>query len=146
LGTPPRTESRVFSGAGAAVSMQSPLGPVRAGAATLRRAHAAHPISALQSEYSLWERGVERAVLPACRALGTGLVPCSPHGRGGGPGCARTGVRRRSGWRPSTGTIRIASDPAPRTNYSSSIIRAGASPRDPAGPPPGDSHGKSHPQ
>lgn len=58
------------------------LGLSEASAATLRRAHAVHPISALQSEYSLWERGVERAVLPACRELGIGLVPFSPLGRG----------------------------------------------------------------
>jgi len=58
------------------------LGLSEASAATLRRAHAVHPISALQSEYSLWERGVERAVLPACRELGVGLVPYSPLGRG----------------------------------------------------------------
>lgn len=58
------------------------LGLSEASAATLRRAHAVHPISALQSEYSLWERGVERSVLPACRELGVGLVPYSPLGRG----------------------------------------------------------------
>ena len=58
------------------------LGLSEASAATLRRAHAVHPISALQSEYSLWERGIERAVLPACRELGVGLVPYSPLGRG----------------------------------------------------------------
>ena len=58
------------------------LGLSEASAATLRRAHAVHPISALQSEYSLWERGVERDVLPACRELGIGLVPYSPLGRG----------------------------------------------------------------
>jgi aryl-alcohol dehydrogenase-like predicted oxidoreductase len=58
------------------------LGLSEASATTLRRAHAVHPISALQSEYSLWERGVERTVLPACRELGIGLVPYSPLGRG----------------------------------------------------------------
>jgi aryl-alcohol dehydrogenase-like predicted oxidoreductase len=49
---------------------------------TLRRAHAVHPITALQSEYSLWERRVEKAVLPAARELGIGFVPYSPLGRG----------------------------------------------------------------
>jgi aryl-alcohol dehydrogenase-like predicted oxidoreductase len=49
---------------------------------TLRRANAVHPISALQSEYSLWERRVEKAVLPAVRELGIGFVPYSPLGRG----------------------------------------------------------------
>ncbi len=58
------------------------LGLSEASATTLRRAHAVHPISALQSEYSLFERGVERAVLPACRELGIGLVPYCPLGRG----------------------------------------------------------------
>jgi aryl-alcohol dehydrogenase-like predicted oxidoreductase len=58
------------------------LGLSEASAATLRRAHAVHPISALQSEYSLWERDVERSVLPTCRDLGIGLVPYSPLGRG----------------------------------------------------------------
>jgi aryl-alcohol dehydrogenase-like predicted oxidoreductase len=58
------------------------LGLSEASAATLRRGHAVHPISALQTEYSLWERGVERDVLPACRALDIGFVPYSPLGRG----------------------------------------------------------------
>jgi aryl-alcohol dehydrogenase-like predicted oxidoreductase len=58
------------------------LGLSEASAATLRRAHAVHPISALQSEYSLWERNVEQEILPACRELGVGLVPYSPLGRG----------------------------------------------------------------
>jgi aryl-alcohol dehydrogenase-like predicted oxidoreductase len=51
-------------------------------AATLRRAAAVHPIAAVQSEYSLWERGVEAEILPAARALGVGFVPYSPLGRG----------------------------------------------------------------
>lgn len=58
------------------------LGLSEASAATLRRAHAVHPISALQSEYSLWERGIEATVLPTCRELGIGVVPYSPLGRG----------------------------------------------------------------
>ena len=57
------------------------LGLSEASAATLERAHAVHPISALQSEYSLFERGLEASVLPACRRLGIGLVPYSPLGR-----------------------------------------------------------------
>jgi len=48
----------------------------------IRRAHAVHPIAALQSEYSLFERGVEADVLPLCRELGIGFVPFSPLGRG----------------------------------------------------------------
>jgi aryl-alcohol dehydrogenase-like predicted oxidoreductase len=58
------------------------LGLSEASPATVRRAHAVHPISALQSEYSLWERGIEVAVLPTCRVLGIGVVPYSPLGRG----------------------------------------------------------------
>ena len=50
--------------------------------ATLRKAHATFPVSALQSEYSLWTRGPEAAVLPTCRELGIGFVPYSPLGRG----------------------------------------------------------------
>ena len=58
------------------------LGLSEAGEDTIRRAHAVHPITALQSEYSLWERGVEEAILPLCRELGIGFVPYSPLGRG----------------------------------------------------------------
>jgi len=58
------------------------LGLSEAGAATLRRAHATHPISALQSEYSLWTRDPEPEVLPTCRELGITFVPFSPLGRG----------------------------------------------------------------
>lgn len=50
--------------------------------ATLKRAHAVHPISAVQSEYSLWTRDPETGVLPVCRELGIGFVPYSPLGRG----------------------------------------------------------------
>ncbi len=53
-----------------------------AGPATLRKAAAVHPITALQSEYSLWERDVEDEILPVCRELGIGFVPYSPLGRG----------------------------------------------------------------
>ena len=49
---------------------------------TLRRAHAVHPISALQNEYSLWTRDPEDGAMPTCRELGIGLVPYSPLGRG----------------------------------------------------------------
>ena len=53
-----------------------------AGPETLRRAAAVHPITALQTEYSVWERDVEDAILPTCRDLGIGFVPYSPLGRG----------------------------------------------------------------
>ena len=49
---------------------------------TIRRANAVHPLAAIQSEYSLWERGVEPRVLPTCEELGIGFVPYSPMGRG----------------------------------------------------------------
>jgi len=52
------------------------------GVANIRRAHAVHPLSAVQSEYSLWERNLEADVIPALRELGIGLVPFSPLGRG----------------------------------------------------------------
>jgi aryl-alcohol dehydrogenase-like predicted oxidoreductase len=58
------------------------FGLSEAGVANIRRAHAVHPVSALQSEYSLWERNLEADVLPALRELGIGLVPFSPLGRG----------------------------------------------------------------
>lgn len=58
------------------------LGLSEAGVNTIRRAHAIHPISALQSEYSLWERNLEDQILPLLRELGIGLVPFSPLGRG----------------------------------------------------------------
>jgi aryl-alcohol dehydrogenase-like predicted oxidoreductase len=67
------------------------LGLSEAGVDTIRRAHAVHPISALQSEYSLWERNLEANVLPVLRELGIGLVPFSPLGRG-----FLTGIARRA--------------------------------------------------
>jgi aryl-alcohol dehydrogenase-like predicted oxidoreductase len=58
------------------------IGLSEAGPETLRRAYAVHPISALQTEYSLWSREPEDEIIPACRALGIGFVPYSPLGRG----------------------------------------------------------------
>ena len=58
------------------------FGLSEAGENTLRRAHAVHPLSALQSEYSLWERNLEARILPLVRELGIGLVPFAPLGRG----------------------------------------------------------------
>ena len=58
------------------------LGLSEASAETIRRAHAVHPITALQSEYSLWSRDPERGALTTCRELGIGLVAYSPLGRG----------------------------------------------------------------
>jgi aryl-alcohol dehydrogenase-like predicted oxidoreductase len=58
------------------------LGLSEASPATIRRAHKVHPITALQTEYSLWERHVEKEILPTVRELGIGFVPYSPLGRG----------------------------------------------------------------
>jgi aryl-alcohol dehydrogenase-like predicted oxidoreductase len=58
------------------------LGLSEAGASTLRRAHAVHPITALQSEWSLWSRDIETEIVPTARELGVGIVPYSPLGRG----------------------------------------------------------------
>lgn len=58
------------------------LGLSEAGEQTIRRAHAVHPISALQSEYSLWERNLEPRIIPLLRELGIALVPFAPLGRG----------------------------------------------------------------
>src|SRR2546421_3881030 len=58
------------------------IGLSEAAPETIRRAHAVHPISAVQTEYSLWTRDVEAEILPTCRELGIGFVPYSPLGRG----------------------------------------------------------------
>lgn len=65
------------------------FGLSEAGAANIRRAHAAHPVTALQSEYSLWERNLEAEIIPLLRELGIGLVPFSPLGRGFLTGAAK---------------------------------------------------------
>jgi aryl-alcohol dehydrogenase-like predicted oxidoreductase len=65
------------------------LGLSEAGENTIRRAQAVHPISALQSEYSLWERNLEPRIIPLLRDLGIGLVPFSPLGRGFLTGAAK---------------------------------------------------------
>ncbi len=72
------------------------------GVATIRRAHAVHPISALQSEYSLWERNLEPEIIPVLRELGIGLVPFCPLGRG-----FLTGEVRRAEEYPEGDTRRI---------------------------------------
>jgi aryl-alcohol dehydrogenase-like predicted oxidoreductase len=58
------------------------LGLCEAGANTIRRAHKTHPISAIETEYSLWTRDIEAEILPTLKELGIGLVPYSPLGRG----------------------------------------------------------------
>jgi aryl-alcohol dehydrogenase-like predicted oxidoreductase len=75
------------------------LGLSEVGPETLRRANAVHPISALQSEYSLWERGIEAAILPTARELGIGLVPYSPLGRGYLTGSVKADELEADDWR-----------------------------------------------
>ncbi len=65
------------------------FGLSEAGVDVIRRAHAVHPVSVLQSEYSLWERNLEEEIIPLLRELGIGLVPFSPLGRGFLTGKAR---------------------------------------------------------
>jgi aryl-alcohol dehydrogenase-like predicted oxidoreductase len=65
------------------------LGLSEAAPDTIRRAHAVHPISALQTEYSLWNRDPEDEILPTIRELGIGFVPYSPLGRGFRPARSR---------------------------------------------------------
>ncbi len=72
------------------------LGLSEAGERTIRRAHAVHPIAALQSEYSLWERNLEPRIIPLLRELGIGLVPFAPLGRGFLNGRGRRRGRSRS--------------------------------------------------
>jgi aryl-alcohol dehydrogenase-like predicted oxidoreductase len=73
------------------------FGLSEAGAATIRRAHAIHPVSALQSEYSLWTRQHEREIIPTIEALGIGLVAFSPLGKGFLAGKIDTGTRFAEG-------------------------------------------------
>jgi aryl-alcohol dehydrogenase-like predicted oxidoreductase len=73
------------------------LGLSEAGADTIRRAHAVHPISALQSEYSLWERNLEPQIIPLLRELKIGLVPFAPLGRGFLTGTALPGDQYPAG-------------------------------------------------
>ena len=82
------------------------LGLSEASAATIRRAHAVHPISALQTEYSLWFREVEDEILPTCRELGIGFVAYSPLGRGF-----------------LTGTLRSAADLRGETDFRNTVPR-----------------------
>lgn len=73
------------------------LGLSEVGVENIRKAHAVHPISAVQSEYSLWERNLDQEILPLLRELGIGLVPFSPLGRG-----FLTGTAKRAEEYPTT--------------------------------------------
>ena len=95
------------------------LGLSEAGERTIRRAHAVHPISALQSEYSLWERNLEPQIIPALRELGIGLVPFAPLGRG-----FLTGVVRRAEEYPE-GDFRRGDPRYQGANFDANVRAAG---------------------
>jgi aryl-alcohol dehydrogenase-like predicted oxidoreductase len=90
------------------------FGMSEADAATIRRAHAVQPVTALQSEYSLWTRDVEAEILPALRELGIGFVPFSPLGRGFLTGGVTPGSLAEGDWRSKM--VRFAGDNAAK-NY-----------------------------
>ncbi len=96
------------------------LGLSEAGERTIRRAHAIHPISALQSEYSLWERNLEPSMIPLLRELGIGLVPFSPLGRG-----FLTGTAKRAEDYP-TGDYRRNDPRYQGKNFDANMTAAGA--------------------
>jgi aryl-alcohol dehydrogenase-like predicted oxidoreductase len=99
------------------------LGLSEAGEQTIRRAHAVHPISALQSEYSLWERNLEPRIIPLLRELGIGLVPFAPLGRG-----FLTGAVKRAEDYPETDFRR--NDPRYQGENFDANVRAASSVRD----------------
>ncbi len=96
------------------------LGLSEAGERTIRRAHAVHPISALQSEYSLWERNLEPRLIPLLRELGIGLVPFAPLGRG-----FLTGDGRRAEEYPE-GDFRRGDPRYQGANFDANVRAAGA--------------------
>ena len=97
------------------------LGLSEVGAQTLRRANAVHPISALQSEYSLWERGVEAEILPTARELGIGFVPYSPLGRGFLTGTVKTENLEADDWRRTN--PRFSAENAQRNEALVEVVR-----------------------
>jgi aryl-alcohol dehydrogenase-like predicted oxidoreductase len=99
------------------------LGLSEAGEQTIRRAHAVHPISALQSEYSLWERNLEARIIPLLRELGIGLVPFAPLGRG-----FLTGAVKRAEEYPETDFRR--NDPRYQGENFDANVRAASAVRD----------------
>jgi aryl-alcohol dehydrogenase-like predicted oxidoreductase len=99
------------------------LGLSEAGEQTIRRAHGVHPISALQSEYSLWERNLEPRIIPLLRELGIGLVPFAPLGRG-----FLTGAVKRAEEYPETDFRR--NDPRYQGENFDANARAASSVRD----------------
>ena len=107
------------------------IGLSEAGARTLRRAHAMHPIAALQTEYSLWTRDVEAEILPACRELGIGFVAYAPLGRGFLTGTI-TSTRRARGRTTGGATIRAFTPENLERNVGAARARCESSP--PPGP------------
>jgi aryl-alcohol dehydrogenase-like predicted oxidoreductase len=103
------------------------LGLSEAGEQTIRRAHVVHPISVLQSEYSLWERNLEPRIIPLLRELGIGLVPFAPLGRG-----FLTGAVRRAEEYPE-GDFRRG-DPRYQGENFDANVRAASAVRDIAAP------------
>ncbi len=99
------------------------LGLSEAGERTIRRAHAVHPIAALQSEYSLWERNLEPVIVPLLRELGIGLVPFAPLGRG-----FLTGAVKRAEEYPETDFRR--NDPRYQGENFDANVRAASAVRD----------------
>jgi aryl-alcohol dehydrogenase-like predicted oxidoreductase len=108
------------------------IGLSEAGPATIERAHKVHPVSALQTEYSLWTRDVEAEILPTCRRLGIGFVAYSPLGRGfltgtiGGPGDLIEKDRRRD--HPRFSAENMAANAPLVAKLSAIAGRVGASP------------------
>ncbi|MBW9105449.1 aldo/keto reductase [Paraburkholderia phenoliruptrix] len=96
------------------------FGLSEAGPRTLRRAHAVHAVSALQSEYSLWERDIEAEILPCLRELGIGLVPFAPLGRG-----FLTGSARRAEDFPEGDTRRTSDPRLQGANFDANMRLAG---------------------
>ena len=96
------------------------LGLSEAGEKNIRRAHAVHPISVLQSEYSLWERNLEPRIIPLLRELGIGLVPFAPLGRG-----FLTGAVRRAEEYPE-GDFRRGDPRYQGENFDANVRAAGA--------------------
>ncbi len=100
------------------------FGLSEAGTETIRRAHAVHPVSAVQSEYSLWERDVEAEILLLLKALGIGLVPFSPLGRGFLTGTAKRAEDYAEGDFRRTGDPRLQGDNFDANVRAADIVRS----------------------
>ncbi len=100
------------------------FGLSEAASKTIRAAHAVCPVSALQSEYSLWERGIEADILPTLRELGIGLVPYSPLGRGFLTGSAKRAEELPDSDFRHAGDPRVAGDNYDANMKATEIVRA----------------------